>query len=165
MGNSTDSVIMALIVLSNKWSKIGGMERVERLHSQTKQDSMKQWVELESAKAENKTFGNRLEDKWTTKDVGLDKEEETEEALILAYLGVHSKSMQTSECMGAWGLLANFLPQGPSLWTWQIPHRPSWGKPLLCKVWPSDRLSQCDHLVHRLDKAWCQSSVGIPEGL
>ena len=62
---------------------------------------MKQWVELESTKAENKTFSNRSEDKFTTKDVGIDNEEETEEALILTSLGVHSESMQPSECMGA----------------------------------------------------------------
>ena len=62
---------------------------------------MKQWVELEPTKAKNETFGNRSEEKLTAKDVGLDKEEETEEALILTSLGVHSKSTQLSECTGA----------------------------------------------------------------
>ena len=61
---------------------------------------MKQWVELESTKAWKETFGNQSENKLTTKDVGLDKEE-TEEALILTSLGMHSKSMQSSECTGA----------------------------------------------------------------
>ena len=125
---------------------------------------MKQWVEPESTKAENETFGNRSEDKLTTKAVGLDNEEETEEALILTSLGMHSKSMQSSECTGAWGLLANFLPQRPELGAWWMPHWPSWGKPLLCKVWPSDRPSQCDQLFHRLDKACYWSSIGIPGG-
>jgi len=71
---------------------------------------MKQWVEPESTKAWNETFGNISEDKLMAKDVGLDKEE-TEEALILTSLGVHSESTQPLECTGAWGLLANFLPQ------------------------------------------------------
>ena len=53
---------MAFIVLSNKKSKVGGTEKVERLCLQTKQDSMKQWVEPESTKAENETFSNRSED-------------------------------------------------------------------------------------------------------
>jgi len=39
-------------------------------------------MEQASTKADNKTFSNRSEDKLTTKDVGLDKEEEeSEEAL------------------------------------------------------------------------------------
>ena len=50
---------------------------------------MKQWVELESNKAWKETFSNQLENKLTTRDVGLDKEE-MEEALILTSLGVHS---------------------------------------------------------------------------
>ena len=54
---------------------------------------MKQWVEPESTKAKNETFSNRSEDILTTKDIGPDKEEETEEALILTSLGVHIKSM------------------------------------------------------------------------
>ena len=120
IGNSIHSVIMAFIVLSNKWSEIRGMEWVERLYLWTKWDLMKQWVEPESTKAWNKTFSNRSEDKLTAKDVGLDKEEEIEEALILTSLGMHSKLTQPLECTGAWGLLTNFLPQ-----------RPSWGKPSL----------------------------------
>jgi len=60
-----------------------------------------QWVEPESTKARNKTFSKKSEDKLTTKDVGLDKEEETEEALILTSLGVYSKSTQPLECMEA----------------------------------------------------------------
>ena len=59
---------------------------------------MKQWVEPESTKAWKGTFGNQSEDKLTTKDVGPDKEE-TEEALILTSLGVHSESMQPLECI------------------------------------------------------------------
>jgi len=62
---------------------------------------MKQWVEPESTNAESETFGNRSEDELTTKDIGLDNKEETEEAFILISLGVHSESMQPSECMGA----------------------------------------------------------------
>ena len=58
-------------------------------------------MELESTKARNETFGNRSEDRLTTKDIGLDTQEETEEALILTSLGMHSESMQPSECMGA----------------------------------------------------------------
>jgi len=69
---------------------------------------MKQWVELEFTKARNGIFGNRSEDRLTTKDIGLDKEEETEEALILTSLGRHSESMQPSECTESWGLLTNF---------------------------------------------------------
>ena len=60
---------------------------------------MKQWVELESTKPWKEIFGNQLENKLTTKNVGLDREE-TEEALILTSLGVHSKSTQPLECMG-----------------------------------------------------------------
>ena len=60
---------------------------------------MKQWVEPESTKPWKERFSNQSENKLTTKDVGLDKEE-TEEALILTSLGVHSESMQPSECMG-----------------------------------------------------------------
>jgi len=73
---------------------------------------MKQWVEPESTKPWKETFGNQSESKLTTRDVGLDKEEtkeETEEALILTSLGVHSESTQPSECMGVRGLLANFF--------------------------------------------------------
>jgi len=44
---------------------------------------MKQWVELDSTKASNETSSKRSEDRLSTKGVGLDKEEETEEALIL----------------------------------------------------------------------------------
>jgi hypothetical protein len=66
-----------------------------------KQDSMKQWMEPESTKARNETLGNRSEDRLTTKDIGLDKEEETEEALILTSLSMHSDSIQLSECMEA----------------------------------------------------------------
>ena len=61
-------------------------------------------MELESTKARNETFGKESEDRLTTKDVGPDKEEEKtemEEALILTSLGMHSESMQPSECMGA----------------------------------------------------------------
>ena len=36
---------------------------------------MKQWVELESTRAWKETFGNQSENKLTTKDVGLDDEE------------------------------------------------------------------------------------------
>jgi len=61
---------------------------------------MKQWVELESTKAWKEMFSNQSEDKLTTKDVGLDKDE-TEEALILTSLGVHSESTQPLECTGA----------------------------------------------------------------
>ena len=49
---------------------------------------MKQWVEPESTKPWKETFGNQSENKLTTKDVGLDKEE-MEEALILTSLGMH----------------------------------------------------------------------------
>ena len=52
---------------------------------------MKQWVEPESTKPWKETFSNQSENELTTKDVGLDKEE-TEEALILTSLGVHSES-------------------------------------------------------------------------
>jgi len=92
---------MAFVVPSNKQSEIGGTEQVEILCLQTKQDSMKQWVEPESTKAENETFSKRSEDKLTTKEVGLDNEEETEESLILTSLGMHSDSTQPSECTGA----------------------------------------------------------------
>ena len=51
---------------------------------------MKQWVEPESSKLWKETFGNQSEDRLTTKDVGLDTEEETEESLILTSLGMHS---------------------------------------------------------------------------
>ena len=60
---------------------------------------MKQWGEPEPTKAQKEMFGNQSEGKLTTKDVGLDKEE-TEEALILTSLDVHSESMQPLECMG-----------------------------------------------------------------
>ena len=56
-------------------------------------------MEPESTKPWKETFGNESEDRLTTKDVGLDNEE-TEEALILTSLGVHSESMQPLECMG-----------------------------------------------------------------
>ena len=102
-------------------------------------------MELESTKARNETFGKESEDRLTTKDIGLDKEEEKtdiEEALILISLGMHSKSTQPSECMEARGLFANFLPQRPSLRTQQVPHWPSQGKPSLHESWClSGRLS------------------------
>jgi len=60
---------------------------------------MKQWVEPESTKAWKETFSNQLEEKLTTRDVGLDKEE-MEEALILTSLAMYSESMQPSECTG-----------------------------------------------------------------
>ena len=85
-------------------------------------------MELESTKARNKTFSKESEDRLTTKDVGLDKEEEKtdmEEALILTSLGVHSESVQPSECTEARGLLANILPQRPLPRTWKMPHWPS----------------------------------------
>jgi len=50
------------------------------------------------SKARNEIFCKQSEDILTTRDVGLDKEEETEEALIITSLGVHSESMQPSEC-------------------------------------------------------------------
>ena len=103
---------------------------------------MKQWVELESTKARNETFSKESEERLTTKDILLDKEEETEEALILTSLGVHSESMQPSESTEARGLLANFLPQQPSPRTQQVPCWPSQGKPSLRKSWClSGRLS------------------------
>ena len=90
---------MAFVVLSNKQSEIGGTEQVERLCLRTKADSMKQWVEPESTKARKETFGRESEDKLTIRDVGLE-EEETEEALILTSLGMHSESTQPLECKG-----------------------------------------------------------------
>ena len=53
-------------------------------------------MEPEFTKAKNEMFGEWSEDKLTTRDVGLDKEEETEEAMILTSLGVHNESMQLS---------------------------------------------------------------------
>jgi len=151
--------------MSNKRSEIGEIDCVERLCLWTKWDSMKQWVEPESTKAKNETFSNRSEDILTTKDIGPDKEEETEEALILTSLGVHIKSMWPLECTEAWGLLTNFLPQRPLLRTWQVPHWPSQRSPLLCEPWwLLGRLLWCGHSVCRLDRVYCQSNTSIPEG-
>ena len=110
IGSSIASEITELVVPSNNFNGIFGIQNGVKLWVRTNIDSMKQSVEPESTNAVKEMFGMDSEVKGTINELDKERtEEHIEDALILASLSALAKSAQSPESAGIKESRTNFL--------------------------------------------------------
>ena len=146
--------IMVLVVLSNSWSGIGIILRVQSWCLETKVLSIKQCVEPESTKVTRVTEGIKSEVSGMITEFRLERVDALRRSSTVAPI----RSTQPWYSAGAGGLLPNFLtrwqwsPMSPG---WQRLHKPL-QRPLCCSPWP------CDQICCRTDRGFDPCDVVFP---
>ena len=143
---------MELVVPSNNFNRIFGIQNGVKLWVQTNVDSMKQSVELESTSALKETFRTDSEVKGTINELDKQRtEEHNKVALILPSLSALAKSTRSPESAGIKELRGNFLPRWLRFW------------------WPQLRLSWIggihgpyDLIGHKGGRDHCPCDVDVP---
>ena len=152
IGNSIALEITELVVPSNNFNGMFGIQNGVKLWFRMNVDSMKQSVEPESTSALKETFGMDSEVKGTINE--LDKEiteEHNEDVLILASLTALAKSTQSPKSAGIEESRTNFLPKRPKV---------RWLQRGLS--WLGDIHGPCDWIGHREGRGLCPCVVVVP---
>ena len=105
IGNSTIEAIAEFVVLSNSWSRIGGMGNVRSLWTEVNTESRKQCVEPESTRVGMVIPRTKVEVSWSVKEFGLERAD----VLRCSSTEAPTRSTQPWSGAGTKGLLPIFL--------------------------------------------------------